>query len=204
MNKLSQIPSRALTLIAAVLCFESGFADEPARLNISNLQDGKVEIHLKGGQGLHQLERLSGLDGDWLNFGGLTSEPHWSIEPAGPFEFFRVARAPEADLQISGNVRQMLDNGRHIFRHDTFGNEAFWGGSLRLHEAIAGASHGGVGGGVSPAIALAVGLKVDVEALPKSLQKSLGRGEVDLNDPATTLALLQLNAVIEIGRASCR
>ena len=86
----------------------------------------------------------------------------------------------------------MLDNGRHIFRHDTFGNEAFWGGGLRLHEAIAGANHGGVGGGVSPATALAVGLKVDIEALPKSLQKSLGRGEVDLNDPATTLALLML------------
>lgn len=198
MNKSTGIPFRALVLSAAVLCLGSGFADEPVQLNISNEPDGKVGIHLKGGQGLHQLQRLSSLNGDWLNFGGLTSEPYWFIEPAGPFEFFRAARAPEGDLQISRNVRQVLDNGRHIFRHDTFGNEVFWGGSLRLHEAIAGANNGGVGAGVSPATALAVGLKVDVEALPKSLQKSLGRGEVDLNDPATTLALLQLNSVIGV------
>src|SRR5437762_2536096 len=198
MNTLSGISLRALVLSAAVLCLRSGIADEPARLNISNEQDGKVGIHVKGGTGLHQMQRLSNPNGDWLNFGGLTSEPHWFIEPAGPFEFFRAARAPAVDLQISRNVRKMLDNGRYVFRHDTFGNEAFWGRSLKLHEAIAGANHGGVGGGVSPATALAVGLKVDVEALPKSLQKSLERGEVDLNDPATTLALLQLNSVIGV------
>src|SRR5438094_7368262 len=198
MNTLSGISLRAVVRSAAVLGLRSGIADEPARLNISNEQDGKVGIHVKGGPGLHQLQRFSNPNGDWLNFGGLTSEPHWFIEPAGPFEFFRAARAPAVDLQISRNVRQMLDNGRHVFRHDTFGNEAFWGGGLRLHEAIAGANHGGVGGGVSPATALSVGLKVDIEALPKSLQKSLGRGEVDLNDPATTLALLQLNSVIGV------
>ena len=198
MNKLTDIPLRALVFSAAVLCLESGFADEPARLDTSNKQDGKVGIHLKGGPGLHQLQRLSNLNGDWLNFGGLTSERHWFIEPAGPFEFFRAARAPEGDLQISRNVRQMLDNGRYIFRYDTFGSESFWGGSLRLHEAIAGTNHGGVGSGVSSATALAVGLKVDVEALPKSLQKTLARGEVDLKDPATTLALLQLNSVIGV------
>src|SRR5438094_6501976 len=198
MNTLSGISLRAVVRSAAVLGLRSGIADEPARLNISNEQDGKVGIHVKGGPGLHQLQRFSNPNGDWLNFGGLTSEPHWFIEPAGPFEFFRAARAPAVDLQISRNVRQMLDNGRHVFRHDTFGNEAFWGRSLKLHEAIAGANHGGVGRGVSPATALAVGLKVDVEALPKSLQKSLERGEVDLNDPATTLALLQLNSVVGV------
>ena len=99
MNKFPPIPLRALVLSAAVLGLESGFADEPVRLDISKEQDGKVGIHLKGGQGLHQLQRLSGLDGDWLNFGGLTSEPDWFIEPAGPFEFFRAARVPEVDLQ---------------------------------------------------------------------------------------------------------
>jgi mono/diheme cytochrome c family protein len=95
-------------------------------------------------------------------------------------------------------MRRMFDEGRNTFRFDTFGNEAFWGGSLRLHEPIAGASAGGMGGGVSPATALAVGLKVDVEALPRSLQESLARGEVDLNNPATTLALLQLNSVVGV------
>src|SRR5262245_60271646 len=102
MNKL--IPLQALSISAAVLCLESAFGDEPVRLNISNEQDGKVGIHLKGAQGLHQLQRLSDLNGDWLNFGGLTSEPNWLIQPAGPFEFFCAAPAPEADLQISRNV----------------------------------------------------------------------------------------------------
>jgi hypothetical protein len=67
-----------------------------------------------------------------------------------------------------------------------------------LHEAIAGADHGGVGPGVSPATALAVGLKVDADALPRALRKQLARGEVDLDDPATTLALLRLDAVVGV------
>ena len=69
-------------------------------------------------------------------------------------------------LPVSRTVREMLDDGRQIFRYDTFGNETFWGGTLRLHEAIAGTPHGGVGPGVSPSVALSVGLKVDVEPLP--------------------------------------
>jgi len=73
MNKFPLIP--ALVLSAAVLCLESGFADEPVRLNISNEQDDKVGIHLKGGQELHQLQRLSSLDGDWLNFGAPSKTP---------------------------------------------------------------------------------------------------------------------------------
>ena len=68
-------------------------------------------------------------------------------------------------LQSAANL---VDEGRKIFRFDTFGNESFWGDSLRLHEAIAGINHGGVGDGVSPRVALSVGLKVDVDALPRS------------------------------------
>jgi hypothetical protein len=90
----------------------------------------------------------------------------------------------------------MVNEGRHIFRYDTFGDEAFWGGRLRLHEAIAGSANGGVGPGVGPATALSLGLRVDVQALPRSLRRALKRGEVDLGDPATTLALLKLDAVL--------
>jgi len=93
-------------------------------------------------------------------------------------------------------LRARFREGREVFRYETFGDEAFWGGRLGLHRAIAGAANGGVGAGVSPATALALGLKVDAEALPRSLQNQLRRGRVDLNDPATTLALLKLNAVI--------
>ena len=86
--------------------------------------------------------------------------------------------------------------GRETFRYETFGDEAFWGGRLGLHRAIAGAANGGVGGGVSPATALSLGLKVDVDALPRALRSALRRGKVDLDDPAVTLELLKLDAVI--------
>jgi len=95
-------------------------------------------------------------------------------------------------------VFKLIKEGKQTFRYDTFGDEAFWGDQLELHKAIAGEANGGVGGGVSPATALSLGLKVDVKALPKSLRKQIKRGKVDLSDPATTIALLQLNAVIGV------
>jgi mono/diheme cytochrome c family protein len=80
-------------------------------------------------------------------------------------------------------------NGQAIFRFDTFGDEQLWTDVLRMQEAIAT---------VSPATALAVGLKVDVEALPPAVIAALKAGQVDLNDPAVTIALLQLDAVVGV------
>ena len=102
------------------------------------------------------------------------------------------------DGAISKNAREMIEQGRKIFRFDTFGSEAFWGDTLQLHKAIAGEKNGGVGGGVSPKTALSVGLKVDADALPDSLKQQLKAGKVDLDDPATTLALLKLNSVVGV------
>jgi hypothetical protein len=102
------------------------------------------------------------------------------------------------DEVISKNAQKMMENGRQIFRFDTFGSEAFWGDALQLHKALAGAKNGGVGGGVSPRTALAVGLKVDADALPESLKQQLKEGKVNLDDPATTLALLKLNSVVGV------
>ena len=99
---------------------------------------------------------------------------------------------------IATNAQQMLEDGRKIFRSDTFGSESFWGDTLKLHQAIAGTQNGGVGPGVSPKTALAVGLKVDVDALPKELIEALKAGKVNLDDPATTLALLKLNSVVGV------
>jgi hypothetical protein len=92
----------------------------------------------------------------------------------------------------------MIDEGRQLFRFDTFGSEAFWGDALQLHKAIAGEKNGGVGGGVSPKTALSVGLKVDADALPDGLKRQIEAGKVNFDDPATTLALLQLNAVVGV------
>lgn len=111
--------------------------------------------------------------------------------------FIRGTRADMKD-PTGDNAQRLVNEGRDTFRNDTFGDEAFWGGTLKLHQAIAGAKLDGVGGGVSPATALAVGLKVDVDALPQSVIDALKSGAVDLSDPATTLALLKLNAVVGV------
>ncbi len=100
------------------------------------------------------------------------------------------------DRTIERNAERLLKQGRRAFRFDTFGSEQFWGGALRLHEAVAGAAQGGVGPGVSPRTALAFGLKVDVDALPANVRQALRLGRVNLDDPATTLELLRLNAVV--------
>jgi len=100
------------------------------------------------------------------------------------------------DAVIRDNAKQMADEGKQTFRFDTFGDESFWGDTLRLHQAIEGQKLGGVGPGVSPATALAVGLKVDVGALPASVIAALREGKVDLNDPATTLLLLKADSVV--------
>jgi mono/diheme cytochrome c family protein len=102
------------------------------------------------------------------------------------------------DAAIANNAQAMLEAGRQIFRFDTFGSEAFWGDTLQLHKAIAGEANGGIGPGVSPATALSVGLKVDSDALPDDLKEQLVAGKVDLDDPATTIALLKLNAVVGV------
>ena len=102
------------------------------------------------------------------------------------------------DRQIVKHAQRTLAEGRQVFRFDTFGDEAFWGDTIKLHQAIQGTRFGGVGSGVSPKTALSVGLKVDVDALPSELIKDLKKGQVDLDDPATTLALLKLNAVIGV------
>lgn len=110
-----------------------------------------------------------------------------------------VDAAPEPPPDpVQAAATRMIEEGRRTFRYDTFGDEAFWGGTLRLHEAIAGAALGGVGDGVSPATALALGLKVDVAALPQEVLDALAAGQVDLDDPATTLALLRADAVVGV------
>jgi mono/diheme cytochrome c family protein len=110
-----------------------------------------------------------------------------AAEPAGGF-----------DSQILAHAQQMLNDGRRIFRFDTFGDEAFWGDQLQLHRALAGEKLGGVGPGLSPKQALAMGLKVDADALPAELVQQLQAGQVNLDDPATTAALLKLNAVVGV------
>ena len=83
----------------------------------------------------------------------------------------------------SGAGAERVQSGREIFRFDTFGDEQLWTDTLRMHEVIASA--------VDPTTALKVGLKVDAARLPPGILNT-----VDLKDPATTVALLKLDAVV--------
>jgi len=98
----------------------------------------------------------------------------------------------------SSYEQRFFAKGKRVFRFDTFGDQAFWGGALQLHRAIEGSRQGGVGSGLSPKAALGVGLKVDSRALPRSVVKALKRGKVNLDSPETTLALLKLNSVVGV------
>jgi mono/diheme cytochrome c family protein len=76
-----------------------------------------------------------------------------------------------------------VNQGRQIFRFDTFGDEQLWTDTLRLHEVIQSS--------VSPVTALGVGLKVDATVLPADFLATR-----NLNSPATTVELIKLNAVV--------
>ena len=103
----------------------------------------------------------------------------------------------ESRRAINAEGSKLIDQGREIFRSDTFGSEAFWE-KTRLHDAIAGEKNGGVGPGLSPNKALELGLKVDLQAAPKALLPLLQAGTASLNDPGTTLALLKANTVLGV------
>jgi len=100
--------------------------------------------------------------------------------------------------QVESLDPKLVSEGKEIFRHDTFGDEDFWSGLLHIDQAIAGAANGGFGPGISPKTALAVGLKVDAQALPADVVAGIKSGAINLNDPATTVALLKLNAVVGV------
>ncbi len=101
-----------------------------------------------------------------------------------------IAGCGGGDAEAPAAQAALLDQGRQIFRFDTFGDEAQWSDALRMHEVI--------GAAVDPVTALSVGLKVDVEALPPAVVDALRSGSIDLHSPATTVALLKLNAVVGV------
>lgn len=138
---------------------------------------------------------LSGAEGDRQQDSDSLEE---QVRDLAEERFGEDLLANPADFDNVAHMAEAFAKGRETFRFDTFGSEAFWGERLRLHEAIAGESFGGVGPGLSPATALELGLKVDVDALPEPVRDALAAGEVDLEDPGVTLALLQQDAVIGV------
>jgi hypothetical protein len=115
------------------------------------------------------------------------------------------AQSSAPSIAAGGSVSAIVDHatatirsGRQIFRYETFGDEAFWGGALKLHQAIEGSRHGGVGPGLSPRMALALGLKVDPRHIPPEVVSAIKKGQLNLDDPGNTLALLKLDAVVGV------
>jgi hypothetical protein len=93
-------------------------------------------------------------------------------------------------LALAGTIgAQTETDGKQIFRFDTFGDEQLWTDTLQMHRAIAT---------LPPKDALGVGLKVDVEALPQPIIDAILKGLVNLDDPAVTIELLRLNAVLGV------
>jgi hypothetical protein len=107
-----------------------------------------------------------------------------ALSPLGAALDPAEASRPDAPDPIASHARQMLEEGRHTFRHATFGDQVFWSRTLQIHEALKT---------VSPRTALAVGLKVDAEAVPPGLLAN-----ADLGDPAVTAELLRRNAVVGV------
>ncbi|HSU32532.1 MAG TPA: hypothetical protein VLJ11_14970 [Bryobacteraceae bacterium] len=87
------------------------------------------------------------------------------------------------------NAKELIDQGRQIFRFDTYGDETFWTGQLHIEQAVAT---------VTPRTALGLGLKVDSDALSPSVVEAIKHGRVNLNDPAVTLELIKQNAVLGV------
>jgi len=88
--------------------------------------------------------------------------------------------------------------GKEVFRFETFGNEGFWFNAMRMQQGIAEAK-------VTPKQMLAMGLHFDMEALDAGLRKTLEaelktdlsmQNAPSLNDPKTTVMLVNSNAVI--------
>src|SRR6185437_14932099 len=103
-----------------------------------------------------------------------------SIKTAGSSQFRNSAE---------DNAKTLINQGRHIFRFDTFGDEAFWTDALHMQQAVST---------LSPQTALTLGLKVDAQALSPSVIQAIKLGRVNLADPAVTLALIKQNAVVGV------
>ena len=99
-----------------------------------------------------------------------------------------AAAEPTGFAVANDTSRQATGDGQRVFRFETFGDEKFWTDTARLHEVVQRA--------VDPTTALSVGLKVDADAIPADVAAAIKAGKVDLKSPATTLALLKLNAVV--------
>jgi len=97
--------------------------------------------------------------------------------------------APTTPTTPTVDNAALVAEGKQTFRFDTFGDETKWTDQLHMEQVV---------NAVDPTTALSVGLKVDSEALPDPVVQGILNGSISLTDPATTVALVKLNAVIGV------
>lgn len=102
--------------------------------------------------------------------------------------------------RMSPGQRGNKDSGREVFRFETFGTEAFWTDAVRMPQGMVAAK-------VTPVQAIELGLHVDVDALDSATKRAVAaeikadpslRSSKLLNDPMTTVKLLNANAIIGV------
>src|SRR5262245_18645024 len=98
-------------------------------------------------------------------------------------------RACGSSTNATDDNAALVAQGKQTFRFDTFGDETKWTDTLHMEQVV---------NAVDPTTAIAVGLKVDAEALPPAVVQGVQNGTISLTDPATTVALVKLNAVIGV------
>jgi hypothetical protein len=128
---------------------------------------------------------------------GCAGKPLLNVKDVNTPTSSQAKTNPDED-DTDDHASAMLDEGREVFRYETFGSEQFWGGQLGLHKAIAGEAKGGVGPGLTPRQALSVGLKVDAGKLPAIVLEAVKGGSLNLDDPEMTLELLRADSVVGV------
>jgi cytochrome c5 len=155
---------------------DGGFADEERKDSIVMMKDRTVTSthRLRATVHFARLAVIAAIVGAAASACGVTGSAREGSEPAASA---RVSATDDPTSPV------LLAEGQRVFRFETFGDEHVWTDTLHLNEVVE--TH------VDPTTALKVGLKVDADALPAGILDT-----VDLTSPATTVALLKMNAVI--------
>lgn len=115
---------------------------------------------------------------------------------AGAFQPSSPRILPNATLRQAGDAAA----GRNVFRFETFGNEGFWTDAARLPQGMMQKK-------ITPLQALKAGAQVDADAVPQDMRQEMDKEfKTDLsaasapllNDPQTTVKLVNANAVIGV------
>jgi cytochrome c2 len=121
-----------------------------------------------------------------------------STTTAGTTSENGVDGPPSAATNPNVHQKGNAASGQAVFRNATFGNEGFWTDAVKLPQGI-------VAAGVTPVMALKLGLSVDVDALDPATKAAvaaeiaaMGTAGPILNDPATTVKLINANAIIGV------